>query len=165
MNFRVLFHAIISLSASLALCGPAGAHDYKAGELRIAHPYARPTVPNQPAGAAYLTIENKGTQSDRLMSLASPAAKTVEVHTMTMEGNVMKMREAPALELKPSTKIEMHPGSGYHIMLVGLQAPLKTGDKFPLSLTFEKSGKVDVMVFVEDKERNAAPEPAAHKHH
>jgi copper(I)-binding protein len=63
------------------------------------------------------------------------------------------------LELKPSTKTELKPGDGYHLMLVGLKQPLKAGDKFPVTLSFEKAGKVEVSVWVEDKNAKAADAP------
>lgn len=146
MNFRSIFTLVTTLIIGTA----ALAHDYQAGEILLDHPYARATMPMQPAAGAYLTIENKGKTADRLIALASPAARNVELHTMSMEGNIMKMRAVPELELKPADKVVMKPGSGYHIMLLGLVQPLKAGDKFPLTLTFEKAGKVEVSVWVEE---------------
>jgi copper(I)-binding protein len=155
--------SILTLAAVLA-CGAANAHEYKAGDLRIDHPYARATVPHQPSGAAYMTIENKGKNADRLLSASSPVAKSVQLHAMSMEGNVMKMREVSAIEIKPSGKIVMQPGDGYHFMLIGLSQPLKAGDKFPMTLTFEKAGKADVSVSVEDKDAKAASKEAGAQH-
>lgn len=142
----------IAVAAALLAAAPlAQAHEYKLGQLEIGHPYARATVPGQPAGGAYFSIENKGAASDKLVALSSPVAKSTEIHTMAMEGNLMKMREVDGgLEIKPGQKIAMQPGNGYHIMLMGLSKPLKAGDKVPLSLTFEKAGKVDVTLNVED---------------
>jgi copper(I)-binding protein len=159
--------SILALTA-LAIAAAANAHDYKAGELTVAHPYARATVPNQPTGAAYMTIENSGKDADKLLAASSPVAKSVQIHSMSMQGNVMKMREVSDLELKPSTKTELKPGDGYHLMLVGLKQPLKAGDKFPVTLSFEKAGKVDVSVWVEDKDAKATNAPkkeaGAHNH-
>lgn len=147
------------LAAALGLLAAplAMAHEYTLGKLEIGHPYARATVPGQPAGGAYLSIENKGNVPDRLLDLSSPAAKSTEIHTMSMEGNLMKMREvAGGLEIKPGQKIAMQPGNGYHIMLMGLAKPLKAGDKLPLTLRFEKAGKIDVTINVEDMNAGAA---------
>ena len=146
MNFRSISVLITTFVISTA----ALAFDYKAAEIHINNPYARATMPMQPAAGAYITIENTGKTADKLLALTSPAAKNVELHTMSMDGNVMKMRAVPQLELKPADKIVMQPGSGYHIMLTGLVQPLKAGDKFPLTLTFEKAGKVAISVRVED---------------
>jgi copper(I)-binding protein len=70
---------------------------------------------------------------------------------MAMDGNVMKMREVDGVDLPPNSKVAMQPGDGYHIMLMGLKKPLAAGDKFPMTLRFEKAGKVDVSVKVEDQ--------------
>jgi hypothetical protein len=144
MHIRLL----ITLATALTIGTVAYAHDYNLGNLHIDRPYARATMPNQPSAGAYFSIENAGTSADRLVAAASPAAKSTELHNMAMEGNVMRMREVPAIEIAPSAKIVMRPGGGYHIMLVGLKQPLKAGDKFPLTLTFEKAGKIDVSVEV-----------------
>lgn len=160
------FRSFSVFAATLFICASTFAHDYKVGDLRIEHPYARATVPHQPSGGAYLNIENLGKQDDKLIAVASPVAKSVEIHTMSMDGNVMRMREVPGIELKPAEKVTMTPGHGYHIMLIGLKQPLKAGDKFPLTLTFEKAGKVEVSVWVEDKTANSgAPATDAMKHH
>lgn len=152
MSFRHHFSLrhLATLLAGLVIGIAANAHDYKAGDLNIGHPWARPTVPGQPSGGAYLSIENKGKQSDTLLSASSPAVKSVEIHTMAMDGNVMKMREVGSIDIKPAEKITMQPGNGYHIMLIGLSQQLKVGDKIPLTLNFAKAGKVDVVVFVEN---------------
>lgn len=147
MLLRSTFLFLPAMLASALAC----AQNYQLKDLRIAHPYARATAPHQPSGGAYLTVENKGKTADRLLAAASPVAKSVEIHTMSMDGNVMKMREVGAIEIKPAAKIEMKPGAGYHLMLLGLRQPLKAGDKFPLVLTFEKAGKTEVSVTVRDQ--------------
>ncbi|KAF1047713.1 MAG: hypothetical protein GAK35_00528 [Herbaspirillum frisingense] len=157
---------IAAAAALLATAPLSQAHEYKLGQLEIGHPYARSTVPGQPAGGAYFSIENKGSAPDRLVALSSPVAKTTEIHTMAMEGNLMKMREVDGgLEVKPGQKIAMQPGNGYHIMLMGLSKPLKAGDKVPLTLTFEKAGKVDVTVNVEDAAAAGKDDMKGHMHH
>jgi periplasmic copper chaperone A len=136
----------IILAAATAL---AHAHSFARGDMHIGHPYARATVPGQPSGAAYLSIENNGKAADKLIAVSTPIAKSAEIHTMSMEGNVMKMREVQDIEVAPGAKIAMKPGDGYHIMLMGLKKALKKDDKFPLTLTFEKAGKVNVEVHVD----------------
>lgn len=154
MNFRFSFPGAAIFSAIFAaiflLCTSLHARDALARELSVEHAYARSTVPGQTNGAAYLTIENKGKHADKLIAVASPACESVQIHTMSMNGNVMKMREVQDLELKPRAKIAMNPGDGYHIMLIGLKQPLKRGEKFTLTLSFEKAGKIEVPVSVED---------------
>jgi len=100
-------------------------------------------------GAAFLQIENKGAD-DALLSGSSPAASRVEIHTMSMEGDVMKMRTLEQLELKSGQRIAMKPGSGVHIMLMGLKKPLVVGETFPLTLNFTKAGKIETTVEVVD---------------
>ena len=154
MNFRFSFQgaAIFSaiFAAMLLLSTSIHARDALARELSVERAYARSTVPGQTNGAAYLTIENKGKHADKLITAASPASESVQIHTMSMDGNVMKMREVQDIELKPHAKITMNPGAGYHIMLIGLKQPLKRGEKFPLTLSFEKAGKIEVSVSVVD---------------
>lgn len=163
------------LALALLLAGGSSrAHEYTVKELQIGHPYARPTVAHQPGGAAYLSIENRGGKADRLIGVATPAAKSAQIHTMSMDGNVMKMREAGEISLPAGAKVEMKPGSGYHIMLMGLTQPLKAGDRIPLTLSFEKAGKAEVSVVVEEAGKAAgnqagqispATKPAAAHHH
>jgi copper(I)-binding protein len=154
------------LTAAMLVAGIAQAHSFNAGDLSIDHPYARATVGSQPNGAAYMQIENKGKTDDALLSASSPVAATVEVHSMKMEGDVMKMRAVDSLELKAGSKLEMKPGDGYHVMLLGLKKPLKAGDKFPLTLSFRKAGKVKVSVHVSDKGMDVKPamEDDMHEH-
>ncbi|RJF97621.1 copper chaperone PCu(A)C [Noviherbaspirillum saxi] len=157
-------HHVFAMAIAITTSSLSHAHEFKLKDLHIGHPYARTTVANQPSGAAYLTLENKGRSTDKLVSVASPAAKSVQIHSMSMEGNVMKMREVDGIELPPASKVEMKPGHGYHIMLIGLQQPLKAGNKFPLTLNFEKSGKTEVTVVVEAPKKEEAP-AGGHKHH
>lgn len=146
---------------TLACAGAATAHDYTLQRLRIDHPFARATPPGARSGGIYMTIENGGTAADRLVRVASPAAASVGLHSMTMDGNVMRMRAITGLDIAPGAKVTLG-SSGYHVMLVGLTKPLAVGDKIPLTLTFEKAGSIDVSAFVEAMTANA---PAAHGTH
>jgi copper(I)-binding protein len=145
--------AIVSTTA-------AAAHEFQLGALKIDHPWARPTLPGQSAGGAYLSVQNGGPTADRLLGGSTPAAARVEVHEMRMDGDVMRMREMAALELPAGKMVTLAPG-GLHLMLMGLKAPLKLGDKLPLKLRFDKAGEIEVMLHVENKP--AAPADA-HKH-
>lgn len=144
-------HLRFLLTALLVIAAPIQARDYQVGKLHLEQPVARPTRPGQPGAAAYVTIENRGTTRDRLIGASTPVAGTAEIHTMTMENGVMKMREAGEILIAPGTSIVMQPGDGYHIMLMNLKQPLKTGEQFPLTLNFEKAGKVKVSVEVTDQ--------------
>ena len=127
----------------------ARAHDYTAGDVHIIHPYATPSVPGARNGAAYVAgLEAR--QADRLLRVTTPIAERAEVHTMSMDaGGVMRMREVADLPLAPGAPIKMRPGDGPHFMLMGLKQPLKEGDSFPMTLEFERGGKVDVKVVVQ----------------
>jgi copper(I)-binding protein len=139
----------LSLVILAALALGAGAHEYKAGELKIGHPWARMTAPGQPSGGAYLKLQNGGSAADRLVGGSTPAADRVELHSMSMDGNVMKMRQVNAIDIAPGQTVELKPGA-LHIMLVGLKAPLKAGDKVPMTLKFEKAGDVKVELKIEE---------------
>ena len=95
-----------------------------------------------------MTIENKGPVDDRLVSAATPVSEQVQLHTEITDNGIMKMRPVSGIDVKPRRQTTLKPGS-LHLMLMGLKQPLKQGDSFPLTLTFEKSGKLDVTVKVE----------------
>ena len=134
--------------ATLALAAlVAQAQDAKIGAITITHAYARATVPGQPAGGAFLTIANAGAD-DKLLSARSGAAKSAELHTMKMDGDVMRMREVESIDVPAGQTVELKPGN-FHVMMMGLKAPLKAGDHFPLTLKFEKAGEVQVEVPVQ----------------
>ncbi len=139
---------VIITTAALSLASAfAHAHSFKLGEIDIGHPHARPTVAGQPMGGGYLMLDNKG-RDDKLVSASAAISASVELHSMSMEGDVMRMRQVDTIALPTGTKVELKPG-GYHLMFVGLKAPLKAGDKFPMKLKFEKAGEVEVTVNVE----------------
>jgi copper(I)-binding protein len=138
-----------ALLALLSMASPAWAHDYKLGALEIGHPWSRATPPSAPTGAGYLSVKNTGTTPDRLLSVSSPAAGAVQVHDMKMDGSVMRMRELDGpLEIKPGETVTLAPG-GMHLMMMGLKEPLTQGERVPLTLVFEKAGKIDVDLAVE----------------
>ena len=136
----------LALAGLLAMTG-ARAQEFQFGALRIEHPWARPTVAGQSVGGAYLGLRNGGSTPDRLLGDSSPAATRLEVHEMRMDGDVMRMREVAAIDLPAGKAVKLEPG-GFHLMLIGLKAPLKAGDKLPLKLRFEKAGEVEVTLVV-----------------
>lgn len=141
----------VEVLAALRSEGANVDHGYLLGDLQIGHPWTRATVPGQSSGGVYLSIENKGQTSDRLVSAFSPIARLTEIHIMSLEDNVMKMREIGSIEIKAAEKISMQPGRGHHIMLIGLSQSLKAGDRIPLTLTFEKAGKLEVVACVKGR--------------
>lgn len=136
------------LAILLALCAmliaPAVAHEYTVGSLHIGHPWSRATPKGAAIGAGYLKITNNGTAPDRLLGGSSEAAKSFELHVMSMENGVMKMRPVEGgIEIKPGETVEFKPES-YHVMFVGLKEPLVQGHRVKATLDFEKAGKVAV---------------------
>ena len=144
-----MIQCAVGFIAAITLLASACAHEFKIGDIQIVHPYARATAPQQAAGGAYLGLENRGKTDDRLIRVESGIAHSVEMHTMEMNGDIMKMREVDGIDLQAGARINMQPGGGVHIMLMGLKQPLKAGATFPLTLYFEKAGKIDVIVNVE----------------
>jgi copper(I)-binding protein len=140
------------------LAGPAAAQDYRVGSLEIGRPWARATPPTAPTGGGFLTVTNKGTTPDKLISAKSPVAETVQIHEMKMEGNVMRMREqGSGLEIPPGATVTLAPGH-FHLMMMGLKGPLKQGEKVPVTLVFEKAGSIDVELAVVAMGATPAPE-------
>jgi periplasmic copper chaperone A len=156
MNKRNVLRALLgaTLLASTALTTlialPASAHGSRAGDVRIDHPYSTPTPPGVRSGALYFrTLANTGKQADRLIAAETPIAGKVEFHEMKTVNDVMKMRALPAIELAPGQEIALRHGGELHIMLLELRKPLVEGDRFPVTLTFERGGKEEVMVWVQ----------------
>ena len=150
MQIRKLMQMSIAcvLGAYLS-SAPARAEEVKAGDLVISQAWSRATPGGAKVGGGYLTIENKGTASDRLIGGASDAAGKVEVHEMTMNNGVMTMRPVEkGLTIDPGKTVKLAPG-GDHLMLMDLKAPLSKGDKLSITLEFEKAGKVKVSLDVQ----------------
>jgi len=162
-----LLHVAVRAALVATLCAVtlgAAAHGASVGDTAIGHPYATPSIPGTSNGAAYLaSIENKGAVADRLVRASTPAAVRVELHTMAVDAQgVMRMREVDGIALAPKAKVQMKPGSGLHLMLVGLKEPLKEDASFPMTLEFERAGKVEVKVIVGQPKPGGAAEGHMH---
>jgi periplasmic copper chaperone A len=135
--------------AAVLLAAPVRADEVKAGDLVISQAWSRATPGGAKVGGGYLTIENKGATPDRLIGASADVAAKVQVHEMTMDDGVMKMRPVEGgLTIDPGKTVKLAP-SGYHLMIMDLKSPLKQGDKLPIMLEFEKAGKVAVTLDVE----------------
>lgn len=145
MLFRTLLLFLLAALPGL----PAVAHEYDLGSLHIGHPYARPTPPGASTGAAYLSIANRGKTPDSLVRASTPRAQATELHSMSMDGNIMRMRQVQAVAAAAGATVKLEPG-GFHLMLTGLKQPLKTGERFPLTLHFEKAGQITVEIVVQE---------------
>lgn len=108
----------------------------------ISDSWARATAAGQDVGAAYMTL--KSSTDATLVSATSPVSTSVEIHSMTMDNGVMKMRMLDSLPLPAGKPVKLEP-SGFHLMLLGLKKPLKAGDKIEISLTLkDKLGKLEI---------------------
>lgn len=143
---RLALAVLASGLAATAFTVSASAQDYKLGALEIRQPWTRATPATALSGGGFLTITNTGTTPDRLVAARSTAATKVEVHEMRMDGNVMKMRELDkGLEIPAGATVALKPG-GYHIMFMGLKAPIAKDAMVPVTLVFEKAGSIDVQL-------------------
>jgi copper(I)-binding protein len=136
----------IRLFAFIAGFVAAGAALAQTNGIEVSNAWARATPGKSETGTVYLTVESP--TADKLVSVSTPAAKKAELHTMTMTGMVMRMRPLAALDIPAGQPVTLKPG-GMHIMLIGLAKPLRTGQSFPLTLTFDKAGTRTVDVAVE----------------
>ena len=137
----VLFAVAMAFAAS-----PAGAHEFQVGPLKIGHPWTRATPKGAPVAGGYLKIPNTGKEPDRLIGGSVSFAGRFEIHEMSHEGGVMKMRPLPkGIEIKPGETVELKPGS-FHLMFMELKSPL-VKDQKPRpkgTLVFEKAGTIEV---------------------
>jgi periplasmic copper chaperone A len=136
-NLAILLAGLLG-TATAAAAGPA---------ITVAKAWARATTSAGATGVVYLSLADIGPAADRLIGVATPVAAHADMHIMVMEGNVMQMRPVDAVDVKPGERIEFKP-SGLHIMLTDMKQPLTRGERFPVTLDFEKAGKVDVEVLV-----------------
>ncbi len=157
---------LATLGSTLLAATPwAQAHDFRAGDLVIDHPYATPSIPGAANGAAYFRgIRNRGSAPDHLIAASSPVAQRVELHEMTMEGGIMRMREVDGIALPPGQTVSMRHGQGYHLMLMNLKAPLADGERFDLTLRFERAGEVTVKAWVQRPSTKAPTHSHDHSH-
>jgi len=139
----------ITMAAALAFAPlTAVAHGYKVGTLQIIHPWSRATPKGAPVAAGYMVLKNEGSEPERLIGGETSAARAFQLHEMTMDGNVMKMRELTGgLTIPPGATVELKPG-GYHVMFVDPVQPFVEGQMVKATLIFEHAGKVPVEFLV-----------------
>jgi copper(I)-binding protein len=149
-KMKIRIPALISIARAIIgfallsgwLAAPGRAEEVKAGDLVISQAWSRATPGGAKIGGGYLTIENKGSAPDRLIGGSADVAARVELHEMAVSNGVMKMRPLDkGLAIEPGKTVKLSPGD-YHLMLVDLKSPLKQGEQVPVTLEFEKAGKV-----------------------
>jgi hypothetical protein len=155
---KQIARSLVSAALFAVLLGAAArADDVKAGDLVITQAWARATPGGAKVGGGYLTIENKGSAPDKLVGATADAAGKIEVHEMAMNNGTMTMRPLEGgLTIEPGKTVKLAPG-GLHLMMMDLKGPLKKGDKLPVTLQFEKAGKVAVTL---DVQAVGAPGPS-----
>lgn len=138
-----------ALAVMMLLVGSgAWAKDFTLGDITIKAPWSRATVEGMANGVSYFELHNHGDKADRLVDVASPVSGKAELHTHEKDGDVMRMRQVPHIEVPAQGHAVLEPG-GYHVMLMKLHKPLEQDSSFPLTLTFEQAGEVTVDVHVE----------------
>ena len=117
--------------------------------IQVENPWARATPSGAKTGAVYMTIDNKSSIADRLTGVSSEVAKKLQIHETKTDKGITKMREiSGGLPVPVGGSLVLKPG-GYHVMLIDLNRPLKAGETFPLTLVFEKAGKISITVPVQ----------------
>jgi len=146
--------ALVALLLAWASAGHA--------QVQVKDAWARPAVQGQSATGAFMSLTSA--DGARLVGASSPVAGVVEIHEMAMDGNVMKMRAVPGIDLPPGRSVDLKPG-GYHVMLMDLKRPLKLGERVPVELRFETRDKrlVTQPVEVEVMARAPAAGTSVHK--
>lgn len=161
MNARTIRVALSSAVVLLLvnLISAAVAHDYALGELKIVRPWTHATPTGATTGVAYMSLTNTGSVPIRLTGASTPAAQRVEIHMMSVEGGVMRMRLVPGFDIAPGATVELEPG-GMHLMLVGLNRQLHQEDAIPLTLAFGNGATISIDLHVEA----IGGGPSAHNH-
>jgi len=145
---------LTALTTSLLIaCGalittPVLAHDYTQGDVKIDHPWSRPTPPGTPMGVGYMTISNAGSKDIVLVSARTPRAQRVSIHESSMQNGIMRMAPVKGgLAIPAGETVDLKPHS-YHLMLENLDSPLRENEAIPLTLDFEGAEDMKVELTV-----------------
>jgi periplasmic copper chaperone A len=147
---------LIALAAALVLAtSTAFAQTGRAGDIEVGHPWAAATSEaTLTNGAIYMTLTDRGTRPDELVTASSPVAQKVELHVFEVENGVYAMHKVDAIAIAPGAASTVLRPGGAHVMLESLKRPLRTGTTIPLTLTFQNAGMLTIEVPVE------SPQPA-----
>jgi copper(I)-binding protein len=163
-----MFRRVLAVSAPLliglvaAIAAPVLAHEVTKGDVVLSNLEVRASLGVNPNTGGYLTVENRGAAADELVGVTCACARTVQLHVMSMSGQVMSMRQVQRLAVPAHGKLELKPG-GAHLMILGLKQPLKDGEKVNMTLTFRRAGKVETFFHVVTQPGANAP-AAPHQH-
>ena len=135
---------MIRIQHLLVITCLAASMQHASAQTTVKDAWVRGTVAQQKATGAFMQLTSA--QGGKLVSAASPVAGVVEIHEMSMEGNVMKMRAVAGVDLPAGKSVELKPG-GYHVMLMDLKQQAKVGESVALTLVIEgKDGKRETLV-------------------
>lgn len=128
----------------------AHAHGDSLGDLQLDHPYAVPSVTGESYGKAYLRgIKNTGTQADHLLSASTPVAALVKLYLLTPDTKGQRGTEVERIDLPAKSETRLRHTGDYQLALIDLKKPLKDGDRFDLTLNFERAGSKTLKVWVQ----------------
>ncbi len=151
-----------ALVATTLLAASAAAQDGTSGPLTIERPWSRATAGAARTAAVYMTVRNDGSAPDHLIGAETAIADSAEIHhTRATDSGVMQMRPVSSVEVPAGQSVELNPGANLHIMLTGTRHPLRAGDRLPLTLIFERAGRIMVEVAV-DKAGASGPTHTGH---
>ncbi|MEQ1754987.1 MAG: copper chaperone PCu(A)C [Micropepsaceae bacterium] len=158
-KFTLAALALIAAVAAPLCISVAQAHSYRVGTITIDHPWAPATRTGTPVGVAYMTISNAAPVPVLLLGVSSPIADKVEIHSMSMDGGIMRMRPvAGGVTIPARGKISFGP-SGLHMMLLGLRKTLEVEEMEPMTLTFRGGLTIKVDLYIE-----TSPMGGGHQH-
>lgn len=143
MMFRVTTAAVVTAAALVSFSVSSWAAD-----ISVQNVWARASAGAVKNGAAFLTIQNTGASDDAVVSASTTVCDHAELHTHIKDGTVMRMRQVENIPVPAGQTVMLKPG-GLHVMLMGLSHPLKEGETFPLTLTFEKAGSIETTATVQ----------------
>ena len=129
------------------LAKPGASHDYQLKNISIIHPWTPPSRGRARNAAVYVAISNDGAQTERLLAVTGAVARKMELHTHLNDKGIMRMRRLNSVVIPPNDTIFFEPG-GLHIMLIGLENKLQSGETFPLTLSFKNAGSIKIEVKV-----------------
>lgn len=139
---------LLAMAALLSFSAPLLADEYKAGDIEVEHPWSLLLPAVSENGAAYFVVNNRGKSADRLIGADTERAASAELHEHVMKDGMMKMQKVDGVDIPAGGKLTFAPGH-YHLMLFGLKKPLADGERFPVTLHFQKAGDLKVEVQVQ----------------
>ena len=160
-----MIRSILSVSLLLLSVSVSAAGGARLGDLHVTNAWSRALPPIASTGAAYFTIDNRGSQPERLMGVMTPIARRAEIHEHAHADGVMRMQRVESVVIAPGAAVSFAPGK-HHVMLFDLQQPLVAGVRYPLTLQFERAGELEVAVeILDDAPASQHGEPPAEAHH